>query len=129
MAEVASGRVLEVDPSGSREDFKDTKSSKLQQSQETCLPPQLCLWIWLPGETDVVYSDSWVKAAAKLHHKRFYMTLSSHVAQILKTQKLRLKISVVFQVHHGAYCLATAVATKRTLVFSSKHWKYSKCHL
>ena len=37
------------------------------------------------------------------------------------------KISVAFQVHHAAYCLATAVATKRTLVFSSKHWKYSKC--
>ena len=30
------------------------------------------------------------------------------------------------QVHHAAYCLAAAIHTNRTLVFSAAHWRYSR---
>ena len=39
----------QVDQVGSGKDFKDAESSKLQERQETCLPPELCLWFWVPG--------------------------------------------------------------------------------
>ena len=100
----------QVDQVGSGKDFKDAESSKLQERQETCLPPELCLWLWVPGPLFMflIIND---------------VCSDKNMASLVV---LVVEIFVFLQVHHAAYCLTTAVATKRTLIFSSKHWKYSK---